>query len=115
MQEFEHIRKTSESASTTPSQRIWDNVSRRLDNDNSDLSINKRRLYKWLNLAAACVAILAVSTVVYVESNKSTEQPKGHIAGWEELQLNIDSFYDTQKLHGLHEAYAALHKSDNPI
>ena len=115
MEEFEHIRKTSEAASTTPSQRIWDNVSRRLDNDNNDLAIKKRRLYKWLNLAAACAVILVVSTLVYVESNKSTEQPKGHIAGWEELQLNSGAFYDTQKLHGLHEAYAALHQSDNPI
>ncbi len=115
MKEFDSIIKTAQSAETTPPPRIWDNVTRRLDHDNNEYIITKRQQYRWFSIAAACIAIFTVSTMIYLESNTFSEPPKGHIAGWEELPANNASFYDTQKLHGLYQAYNLRKKTNNPI
>ena len=115
MKEFDHIKKTSQSAQTPPPSRIWDNVTTRLDNDNNEHLISKRQQYRWFSMTAACIAFIAVGSMIYLESNTLSEPPKGHIAGWEELQSTNSAFYDSKKLHGLYQAYNSRQGTNNPI
>lgn len=107
LNEFKHIKEVSHSARISPPDELWTEVKDKLDTHATARSTYIKKKINLLGKVAAAALLLACCLYVFQESNRSTEMGVGHIAGWEELKIESDNFYDTRKLHQLYNAYVS--------
>ena len=105
--EFKYIKEVSQSARTTPPPELWNEITERLDTKAIERNNAIKKRFGLLGRIAATALLLACCLYVFQESNKATEMGIGHIAGWEELNMESDHLYDTKKLHTLYHAYVS--------
>ncbi len=91
-----------------PDAHVWMRIENKLLKEDH----RKRMRSQWVTRWISGIAAVFIFVAVFIQWNDILPSPaqtsEGTIASWEELEIVNDDFYNVQRVHNIHLAYARI-------